>query len=323
MRPQTTFIAILVAAVLLVVGNAFYIIPEGKQAIIVQFGEPMGAPKTEAGLNTKIPFIQQVRYFEKRILQWNGSPNEIPTRDKKFIWVDAVARWKIKDSLKFMQAVATESYARSRLDDIIDNAVRDTVSRYPLVEVVRNTNDIFKEKGIYDTAKEGEDDISIDQDLTRIKVGQEKILGMIFDQAKGATETLGIELIDVRFRRINYIDSVRQKVFERMISERERAAATLRSQGQGAKAEIEGQREKDLKQIRSEAYKKAQEIKGKADAEAAGIYAASYNQDPEFYSLWKSLDSYRETLPGSSTVLLSTDNEYFQYLKSQKEGLGT
>ena len=142
MRPQTTFIAILVAAVLLVVGNAFYIIPEGKQAIIVQFGEPMGAPKTEAGLNTKIPFIQQVRYFEKRILQWNGSPNEIPTRDKKFIWVDAVARWKIKDSLKFMQAVATESYARSRLDDIIDNAVRDTVSRYPLVEVVRNTNDI-------------------------------------------------------------------------------------------------------------------------------------------------------------------------------------
>jgi membrane protease subunit HflC len=321
MRPKTTLIAIIVAALVLVAANAFYIVPEGKQAIIVQFGEPMGTPKTNAGLYVKIPFIQQARYFEKRILEWVGTPNEIPTRDKKFIWVDTVARWKITDALRFMQSVTTEAYARSRLDDIIDNAVRDTISRYPLVEVVRNTNDIFKEKGIYDDDRQGEDDISIDQDLTRIKVGREKILKMIFKQAAAATGTLGIELVDVRIRRINYIDSVRQKVFSRMISERERAAAKLRSEGQGARAEIEGQKEKDLKKIRSEAYRKAQEIKGKADAEAARIYAESYGQDPEFYSLWNTLASYKDTLPGSSTVLLSTDNEYFEYIKSQKKGL--
>jgi len=317
MRPKTTLIAVLAVAVVLIAANAFYIVPEGKQVIIVQFGEPMGKPKTEAGLYIKTPFIQQARFFEKRILEWVGTPNEIPTRDKKFIWVDTVARWRIADALKFMQAVTTEAYARSRLDDIIDNAVRDTISRYPLVEAVRDTNNIFKAES------EGEDAISIDTDLARINVGRQKILERIHSQAAAAAAALGIELIDVRIRRINYIDSVRQKVFERMISERERAAAKLRSEGQGQKAEIEGQKEKDLKKIRSEAYREAQKIRGEADARATIIYAKAYNQDPEFYSFWNTLESYRKTLPGSSTVLLSTDNEYYQFLKSQKEGYGS
>jgi len=312
MRPKTTILAVLVAALVIVLSNVFYIIPEGRQAVIVQFGEPIGGPKTKAGLYLKIPFIQQVRYFEKRILEWVGTPNEIPTRDKKFIWVDTVARWRIDDALKFMQSVANETYAYSRLDDIINNAVRDHISRYPLPEVVRDTNSIF------DAKREGEDAISIDEDLAKIEVGREKIVEAIYDQAAPAVETLGIKLIDVRIRRINYIESVRKKVFERMISERKRAAAMLRSEGNGVKAEIEGQKERDLLKIRSEAYRKAQEIRGKADAEATSVYAGAYSADPEFYSFWTTLESYKQALPGDSTLVLSTDNDYFTYLKSLK-----
>jgi membrane protease subunit HflC len=317
MKPKVTIFIIILAAVALFLSNVFYVVPEGKQVIIIQFGEPMGEPKTQAGLYMKIPFVQQTRFFEKRILEWMGSPNEIPTRDKKFIWVDTVARWKITNALTFMRSVATESYAKSRLDDIIDNAVRDNISRYPLVEVVRNSNQIFNE----DT--EGDDAIQVDQNLARIKVGRDEILEDIFAQASLGADTLGIEIIDIRIRRINYIDSVRLKVFERMVSERERAAAQLRSEGQGVRAEIVGQTDKDLKLIQSEAYKTAQEIRGKADAEAAAIYAGTYGKDPEFYSFWNSLESYKNTLSGSGTVLLSTDNEYFKYLKSQKQDGGS
>lgn len=314
MRPKATVFAILIASFLVVLSNAFYVVPEGKQAIVVQFGQPMGSVKTQAGLYMKTPFIQEVRSFEKRILEWVGTPNQIPTRDKKFIWVDTVARWKIEDALKFMQSVANENYAYSRLDDIIGNAVRDHISRYPLPEVIRDTNRIIGAPG------EGVDDaITIDEDLTKVEVGREKILAAIYDQAAPATETLGIKLIDVRIRRINYIESVRQKVYERMISERQRAAAKLRSEGQGVKAEIEGQKVRDLKKISSEAYRKGQEIRGTADAEAAGIYASAYSQDPEFYSFWTTLESYKQALPGSATVVLSTDNDYFGYLKSKKE----
>jgi len=305
-------------AVVLILGfvavNCFYILPEGRQAIRVQFGEPMGGVQRQAGLHLKAPFIQEVRYFEKRILEWVGRPNEIPTRDKKFIWVDTVARWRIEDALKFMQSVANESYAQSRLDDIIGNAVRDLVSRYPLPEVVRDTNRIL-EMG----HGEGEDAISIDEDLAKVKVGREKIIASVYDQAAPACATLGIKLIDIRIRRINYIESVRQKVYERMISERERAAAKLRSEGQGVKAEIEGQKERDLKKISSEAYRKAQEIRGAADAKSTAIYAEAYSKDPEFYAFWNTLESYKHSLPGRTTVLLSTESDYFQFLKSQKE----
>jgi len=314
-RPKATLVAIVVAGVVLLLANAFYIVPEGKQAIIVQFGEPMGSPQTNAGLYVKVPFIQQARYFEKRILEWVGSPNEIPTRDKKFIWVDTVARWRIKDALVFMQAVAGESYAYTRLDDIIDNAVRDLISRYPLVEVVRNTNEIFEVE-----STEGADAITVDTALARISVGREAITEGVFRQAAQAASALGIEIIDVRIRRINYIDSVRRKVYERMISERERAAETLRSEGQGFKAEIEGQKERDLKKIQSEAYRTAQEVRGKADAESTRIYAKAYSKDPEFYTFWNTLESYKETIPGTATVLLSTDNEYFSFLKSRNGG---
>jgi membrane protease subunit HflC len=317
MRPKATIFAVVLAAFLVVISNAFFVIPEGKQAIIVQFGQPMGDVKTKAGLYMKTPFIQEVRYFEKRILEWVGSPNQIPTRDKKFIWVDPVARWRIEDALKFMQSVANETYAYSRLDDIIGNAVRDHISRYPLPEVVRDTNRIFTAPG------EGEDAITIDEDLAKVEVGREKIIEAIYNQAAPAAETLGIKLIDVRIRRINYIESVRQKVYDRMISERERAAAQLRSEGQGVKAEIEGQKERDLKKISSEGYRKAQEIRGTADAEAVQIYAEAYSQDPEFYSFSNTLESYKQTLPGNSTILLSTDNDYFSYLKSPKEPTGS
>lgn len=313
MRPQVTILAVVSAILLILVGNAFFIIPEGQQAIVVQFGEPMGGVKTNAGLYMKIPFIQEARIFEKRILEWVGNPNEIPTKDKKFIWVDTVARWRIADALKFMQSVATENYAYTRLDDIIDNAVRDTISRHDLVETVRSTNTIFE------VTHDSDDAITPDKDLAQLEVGHEKIVEAIHKQAALATATLGIELIDVRIRRINYIDSVRKKVYERMISERERAAAKLRSEGQGVKAEIEGQKDRDLKQIQSEAYRDAQKLRGKADAEATKLSAEAYSKDPEFYSFWKTLDSYKETLPGTSTILLSTDNEYFRYLKTEKE----
>ncbi|GAI67568.1 unnamed protein product [marine sediment metagenome] len=304
-------IAIAIIAVLLAISGVLYIIDETRQVVITQFGKPIGEPVTEAGLHFKMPFIQQANYFEKRVLEWDGTPNQIPTKDKRYIWVDTTARWKIVDALKFLQSVGNEIGAHARLDDIIDSATRDSITSHKLVEVARNTNRILKEQ------QEAEEDRmkQSEEELEKIKIGREILTRGILREASKIVPQYGIELIDVRIKRINYVSDVQKKVFDRMISERKRAAEQYRSEGQGKKAEIEGRRGKELNQIRSEAYKIAEEIKGKADAEAIDIYANAYNKDPEFYSFLRTLETYKNTIDANTTVILSTDSEYLQYLK--------
>jgi len=303
-----------VIIVLLVISGALYTIDETQQVVITQFGEPMGEPITKAGLHFKMPFIQQANYFEKRILEWDGNPNQIPTKDKRYIWVDTTARWKIVDALKFLQSVTNETGAQARLDDIIDSATRDSVTNHYLVELVRNTNGLIeREKANID------EDFGMGAgEIERIKVGRDALTRGILKGASKIVPQYGIELIDVRVKRINYVKEVQRKVYERMISERKRAAERYRSEGQGKKAEVEGQMEKELNQIRSEAYKKAEKIKGNADAEAIKIYANAYNKDPEFYAFLRTLETYRNTFDKDTTVILTTDGEYFEHFRGKK-----
>jgi len=310
--------AIAVLAILLFGSGALYTIDQTQQVVITQFGEPMGKPVTEAGLHIKMPFIQQANYFDKRILQWDGDPNEIPTKDKRYIWVDTTARWRISDPLKFLQSVTNENGAHARLDDIVDSATRDYITNHRLVEAVRNTNRLLDEEKSADTSRDP-DAVAIDEDLERITIGREALTRGILAEASRIVPQYGIELIDVRIKRINYVSEVQTKVFERMISERKRAAEKYRSEGQGKKAEIEGQMIKELNQIKSEAYKVAEEKKGEADAEAIKIYAQAYNQDPEFYGYTKTLDTYKDTVDKDTIMILSTDSEYFAYLKSAEK----
>ena len=305
-------IGIIIVAALLVVSGALYIIDETKQVVITQFGRPIGKPITEAGLHFKMPFINQANYFDRWILEWDGEPNQIPTKDKRYIWVDTTARWKIVDALKFLQSVGNEIGAHARLDDVIDSATRDSITGFNLVEAVRNTNRIIEEgPDITDEDRMGQ----AEEELEKIEIGREALTRGILKEASKIVPQYGIELIDVRVKRINYVSDVQKKVFERMISERKRAAERYRSEGQGKKAEIDGRRGKELNQIRSEAYKVAEEIKGKADAEAIDIYANAYNRDPEFYSFVKTLETYKNTIDDKTTVILTTDSEYLQYLK--------
>lgn len=291
--------------------NSAYIVTETEQAVITQFGEPVGRPIKSAGLYWKTPFIQQVNYFDKRILEWDGYPSQVPTKDKKFIWVDMTARWRIADPLKFLQTMRHEANAQSRLDDILDGITRDHVTRYEVGEIVRNSNRILE-------VEIKAEDISTEETFEKTEVGRNIITRRILEQAHKIVADYGIELVDVRIKRINYIESVQKRVFERMISERKRAAEKLRSEGQAIRAEIDGQKERELKRIYSEAYRKAQEIKGKADAEAIHIYGEAYSKDPEFYNFASTLESYREGLKGSRLVL-TTDSDYLTYLKSIKE----
>jgi len=287
-----------------------YTLKEGTQAIVTQFGQPIGNPIIEAGLHFKVPVIQKINYFEKRILAWDGDSNQIPTKDKRYIWVDTTARWRIKDPLRFFQSVSNEMGAHARLDDIIDSAVRDAVTSQNLIELVRSSNRLIDET----------EDLSMDEEfieegvLEEIKTGRDKIRQDIIKKAKVLAPQYGIELIDVRVKRLNYVEEVKQKVYERMIAERRRAAEQYRSEGRGIRAEIEGRTEKELKTILSEAYKKSQEIKGSADAQATKIYAGAYNKDPEFFSFLKTLETYRQTVDENTTALLTTDGEYFKYL---------
>ena len=299
---------ILVTAASFLALNSAYTVTEIQQAVITQFGEPVGTPIKKAGLYWKTPFIQQVNYFDKRILEWDGYPSEVPTKDKKFIWVDVTARWTITDPLKFLQTMRHEANAQSRLDDIIDGITRDYITRYEAAEVVRNSNRILE-------VEVKEEDISAEETFEKIKVGRNAITREILERARKIVSDYGIELVDVRIKRINYIESVQRRVFERMISERKRAAEKLRSEGQAIRMEIEGQKERELKRIYSEAYRTAQKIKGKADAEATQIYAEAYSKDPEFYTFLATLESYREGLKGSRLVL-TTDSDFLTYLKS-------
>ena len=302
------FIALIILIVLMAVSGVMYVVDETKQAVITQFGKPVGNPITTAGLHFKKPFIQKVRYFEKRLLEWDGDPNQIPTKDKKYIWVDTTARWKIVDALKFLQSVNNEMGAHARLDDIINSATRDTVTRHLLVETVRNSNRIMEVEG-------GKNVIITDEALERIEVGRKALEKIILHDAMELAPKYGIKLVDVRIKRINYVKDVRREVYKRMISERKRAAEQYRSEGQGRRAEIEGQRGKELKLITSEAYRKSEGLKGKADAEVIGIYAKAYNQDPEFYSFIKTLETYKKTIDKNSTIILTTDSDYYKYLK--------
>ncbi len=304
------FTALFVIAISSFAFGLVYIINEGQQVVITQFGKPVGNPVTSAGLRFKQPLIQEAHYFEKRLLEWDGDPNQIPTQDKKYIWVDTIARWKIVDALKFLQSVGNEMNAQGRLDDIINSATRDVITSHLLVEAVRDSNRILESEA------EGEDMIVTDEALERIEVGRKMLEGVILGKAKVLAPQYGIDIIDMRIKRVTYVDDVRNKVYERMIAERKRAAEKYRSEGQGKSAEIEGQVAKELKAITSEAYRQAQIITGKADAEAISIYAAAYSQNPDFYSFMKTLETYKDTIDEKSTVILTTDSDYYKYIKS-------
>lgn len=308
-------LGLIVILVIFVASGVVYTVDEIQQVVITQFGEPIGDPIVDAGLYFKMPFIQTANYFDKRILQWDGDPNQIPTRDKRYIWVDTTARWRIKEALKFMQSVGTELGAYARLDDVVDAATRDVISSLKLVEAVRNSNRLHEQSvsgKVTDTIGAG------DTNIERINVGREALTRDILKRASKIVPQYGIELIDVRIKRINYVKEVSRKVFDRMISERRRAAEQYRSEGQGKRAEIEGQMAKELQEIRSKAYRKAQELKGKADAEAIKIYADAYNKDPEFYSFLMTLETYKKTLGADTTLMLDTDSDYYKYLRSIK-----
>ncbi len=301
----------LVLAIVVVFSGAFYTLEEGEQAVIVQFGRPVGAPVTEAGLHVKVPFIQEVRRFEKRLLIWDGDPNQIPTKGREFIWVDTTARWRIADAKKFLESVATEAGARSRLNDIIDSVVRDQVSGSELVELVRSASWVVPEGEIL-----AEVPAEVREELKKQVVrGREELTRTVLAEARKVIPQYGIELVDVRIKRLNYVESVRQKVYARMISERKRIAAQFRSEGEGRSAEILGTMEKELRQIRSTAYRRVQEIRGKADAEATQVYGAAYNGDPEFYAFSRTLEAYKEGQNKNSVVILTTDSDYYRYLK--------
>jgi membrane protease subunit HflC len=309
---KTGVIAILVAVLvaILVVGGTFYTVRETEQVILTQFGKPVGDPITDAGLHFKIPFIQKANYFESRWLEWDGDANQVPTRDKKFIWVDAYARWRIEDPLLFFQSVRDERGAQTRLDDILDGATRKSIAQWDLLEIVRSTSrtlDRVEGAGI------DEDDQSW---VENIEQGRHEITREILKQAQVVAKNYGIELVDVRIKRVNYVQEVLQKVYERMISERKRIADKSRSEGQGRAAEIRGQKERELKRVNSEAYRTAQEIIGRADAEATRIYAEAYGRDQEFYSFLQTLKTYESTIDKETWLLLSTDSDFFHYLKS-------
>jgi membrane protease subunit HflC len=309
----TPFILIAIIGIILA-GNPFYIVNEGEQVIITQFGQPIGKPVVNAGLHIKIPFIQKVNKFEKRILAWDGYPNQIPTKDKKYIWVDTTARWKIKDPLKFFQSVYDERGAQARLDDIIDSAVRDEVTSQNLVEIVRSSNRLISA-----ISQGTEQEAFIEKGaLEPITVGREKIRQQILVHAKELAPQYGIDIIDVQIKRVNYVQEVRDKVYERMIAERKRAAEKYRSEGRGVRADVEGKTDKELKGILSQAYKEAQTIKGEADAKSTKIYADAYNKDPNFYAFLKTLETYNNTVDQNTTLILTTESEYYQYLKDSQ-----
>ena len=307
-------IAIIALLAIFLFGGVFYTVNETEQVVITQFGKPIGEPITEAGLHMKLPFIQNANVFPKTLLEWNGDPGQIPTQDKTFIYVETFARWRIKDPLKYYETVYNEMAAQKKLDDILDAATFNFISSHHLVEAVRNSNRLL-EKEVIASAGLAENV----QEQISIKLGRAGIDQGIMDQAKPKLEKFGIDLIDMRIKRINYVDEVQKKVYERMIAERKQISEKFRSEGKGESKKIEGEREKELKRITSDAYRKAQEIKGKADGEAARIYAEAFNRDPEFYSFVKTLDTYRQTLTKDSSLVLSTKSDFYKYLKGYEQ----
>jgi modulator of FtsH protease HflC len=307
---RRSWIAIVGAlSILITVWSTFFTVAETEQVIITQFGEPIGGAITKPGLHVKLPFVQEVNVFDKRWLEWDGAANQVPTRDKKYIWVDTYARWRIADPLLFFQRLRDERSAQSRLDDIVDGEARNVIASNDLIEVVRSSNRGFE------LGDEAQDVIS-EEAAAIVQRGRDKITRMILERASAVMPDYGIEMVDVRIQRINYIDTVQAKVFDRMISERKRIADRYRSEGQGKSAEIRGRKERELKKIESEAYRRSQEIMGKADAEATSIYAAAYGRSPDLYRFLRTMETYRTTVDGKSTLLLSTDGDLYRYLRS-------
>jgi membrane protease subunit HflC len=304
---SAVMIAVIVLIVVAGVGGAFFIVNEPQQVIITQFGKPVGDPITTPGLKVKIPFIQKANYFDKRFLEWDGEPNEVPTKDKRFIFVDTYARWRITDPLLFFQRLRDERGAQSRLDDILDGETRNTIANHDLIEVVRSTNREFE----VSSAIEGEQ-------VRQISSGRAALEQEVLENASARTEVLGIEILDFQFKRTNYADVDRPKVYERMISERKRIAEEYRSEGAGEAASIIGNKDRDLKEITSEAYRQAQQIKGRADAEAADIYAAAYNRDPDFYRFLKTMEVFVDTMGEDTILMLSTDGEFLRFLEGSR-----
>jgi membrane protease subunit HflC len=306
--PLVLIIAIVAAIVLF---SAVYTLDETEQAIITQFGRPIGGVIDTPGLHVKIPLIQQVHIFDKRWLEFDGAANEIPTRDKKYIWVDTYARWRIADALRFYQAVRDERGGQSRLDDIVDGETRNAIASYDLIEIVRSSDREFQLTG----ELEG---IMTAEAVAAIETGREAIAQQILERASTITPEFGVELVDVRFKRINYTESVQQAVFQRMITERKRIAERSRSEGQGRAAEIRGQKERDVLAATSVGYRTAEELKGKADAKATDIYARAYGRDPSFYEFFKSMETLKASLGKDATVILSTDSDLLRFTKGSK-----
>lgn len=306
-------LGILGLVALVVLSGSLYTVYEWEQVIITQFGKPVGEPITEAGLHFKIPFVQDVNRIEKRLLRWDGRPSEIPTKDKTYIVVDAFGRWRISDPVKYFVRLRDERSALSRLDDILGSEIRNAIAKHELIEVIRTTAD--RTPAADEVLKDSRGSMNV---LYPIKRGREKVELDIFENAAPKVAEFGIELLDVRFKRINYSPSVRQRIYERMISERQQIAERFRSEGAGEAAKILGQKQRDLQEIESTAYRSIQEITGEADAKATEIYANAYNQSPaaaEFYEFTKTLETYKAALTNDTTVILTTDSDLFKFLK--------
>lgn len=306
-------ILIVLAVIIAILGfNSVFILNETQQAIVTQFGKPVGGPRTEPGLNFKAPIIHKVQYFDKRYLKWDGDPNQVPTQDKKFIHVDTYARWEIVDPLQFFIRLRDERSGQSRLDDILDGETRNAVASHELLDLVRSTN---REPEIYEEFLEDM------EELEEITVGRESIEELILTRANERTSDLGIRVLDFRFKRMNYVQEVRQNVYDRMISERNRIADQFRSEGQGEARRIEGNKERDLAQIQSEAIRESEIIRGRADAQATSIYAAAYNRNAmsrELYAFLRSMEALEKSFDKETSIILTTDSELYKYLKSTR-----
>jgi membrane protease subunit HflC len=309
MKIKGTIGIILGALLAIVLFNSIYILDETKQAIVTQFGRPVGEPRTDPGLNFKVPFLHKVQFFDKRYLEWDGDKNQVPTKDKKFIFVDTYARWEITNPLQFFIRLRDERSAQSRLDDILDGETRNAVASHDLLDLVRSSN---RDPEITEDFME---EIEV---LEEISVGRAIIEKIVLEKANERTADLGVRILDFRFKRMNYVDEVRDRVYDRMISERNRIADQFRSEGQGEARKIEGNKERDLAQIQSEAFKLAEEIKGRADAEATDIYASAYNrnrQSIDLYKFLRTMESFEKSMDENTSLVLSTESEFFRYLK--------
>lgn len=305
--------AVIIILLLIGISQTLYVVNEREQVVITQFGRPVGKAVTQAGIQFKVPFIQTVNVFEKRFMEWDGDPNQIPTKDKKFIFVDAYARWQITDPLQFYKRLTNERGAQSRLDDILDGETRDYIANHNLEETVRNSN---RTPVVTDTITEPESD-----SLIRIFVGREKIEMMILKTANQRASDLGIVILDFKFKRLNYVEEVQDQVYKRMTSERYRIADKFRSEGQGEASRINGEKERELKSIQSKAFREAEEIMGKADAEAAAVYSNAYNKSAaskNLYTFIKSMETFEKTFDEKTSVILSTDSDVFRFLKSMQ-----